>query len=1124
MVGRRKKQSAIGESTNGVQGDDQKAPIAILGYHMDMPCIQDISGDELVDIIENKKFVGVDMIDQGILENWEYNDNGNPWLYQHRIGHKYTQEREKQWGDLTLLQLSEKEAKFMSMFQLIVLESVWKALEKSGVPTFLLHKTKTGVFVAGYQMFGGFESYPDETSLRGGLTSGMSDRIAYFLGTHGPSVTLETACSSRRVAMTIAANSIRNGSCDVAILACTNIFNSEYELSLQATGVVSEKGECRPFDDDASGTVRCEGFGCMILCSMEWARENNYCDTIKSLLLNATMGSAGADPMAKQGSGRVYESPNSHGMAEMVKLCHEQIDLPLDEIAYVEAHATGTPVGDLVELNALKEVYQRSHNLHANPLRVGSIKGNIGHAEIAAGLFSTIKVIEMLRRRKYLPTGGSSISPRKDFDWDESNITLCLESEPFPADRCIHMGVNSFGVGGSYAHAILSEYRKENITCEAPAIASEEKEAEKSLQMPIIFPISAASMQHLDEYESQIARFLGENPGKLNLLDICGCFAINRTKLSTSRHYLVRSLEQLIEKLTRMPKSRVCEDSGAPRVAFVFTGQGSQWVSMGSKLLTFKVYRDALVQFDIKYKKLSGWSPVEMLESLEEDCLADTMYAQPLTFMVQMGLVELLKYFGVIPNVVLGHSAGEIAALYCSGHLSLEDAVKVIFQRSYYQQKMAGNGRMLAVQMSKNDAKKELKAFASTAAGCQIACNNSHDSVVIAGPMNELEVLQKHFISSGVKNTFLKGNTAFHSHLMDPILKNVEAQVSFLDGKSRKKGYLPFVSTVTASHVRRITPEYFVHNIRQPVRFLEAVGHMMKQFEPNIIVEIGPHKTLAPLLLECVGKEHDAKVMTSLCKGEDDVQSFWQLILGLLDANVSVNFKPLYRDLGYKFSNATDKHVPGHPFFNPKYHERSWVVQRKKLIEGKWDVGPAAGTMESQSNTLTTVVEISKATCPSMSDHVMGGQVLLPGAHFESYMMFQYPRAIASTVYFILYHPGMYFVEAAIEAWGFRHKKYSVVMSEVTFQDMCPVPDRLKNQQPRKLFVRQSSEETNGMINFTIESRPLRGSDTTIHCTGAMASFACPQVLDGNKYMTGRMGFKEKYSDTRDIGPEGNSK
>ena len=298
-------------------------PLAILGYHMDLPCKRDITGDDLVEIIQKREFVGVDVVEKGILDAWEYDGTGNPWLFQNSVAHKYTQDQEGQWGDTALMQVSEKEKKFMSMLQLVALEAVWKALEKCGIPLARLHKTRTGVFVAGYQIFGGFESYPDETSLRGGLMSGLSDRISYFLGTHGPSLTLETACSSSLVAMTIAANSIRNGSCDVAILVCINIFNHEYELALQATGVVSKEGKCKPFDGDASGTIRCEGFGCMILSSMEWAQQNNYDDIIQSLLLNATIGSAGADAKAKEGSGRVYEAPNVEGMAEMIRLCHQ---------------------------------------------------------------------------------------------------------------------------------------------------------------------------------------------------------------------------------------------------------------------------------------------------------------------------------------------------------------------------------------------------------------------------------------------------------------------------------------------------------------------------------------------------------------------------------------------------------------------------------------------------------------------------------------------------------------------------------------------------------------------------------------------------------------------------------
>ena len=253
----------------------------------------------------------------------------------------------------------------MSSMMRILLMRVWSTLEEVGIPPSLLQKTRTGVFVAAMKNFGGFASYPDETALRSGLVSGLSDRIAYFLGTHGPTLTVETACSSSLVALTMAVNSIRDGSCDVAIVASSNFGSEEYELALQATGVISREGQCRPFDEDASGTLRCECSVCMVVCSMDWAKRYGYSGTIKSVIVNSTVGtciegacrlylnqlshptrfalvtspgSAGADRNAVQGSGRIYEAPNVLGMVEMIRLCHDQVGLPMEKISYVEAH------------------------------------------------------------------------------------------------------------------------------------------------------------------------------------------------------------------------------------------------------------------------------------------------------------------------------------------------------------------------------------------------------------------------------------------------------------------------------------------------------------------------------------------------------------------------------------------------------------------------------------------------------------------------------------------------------------------------------------------------------------------------------------------------------------------
>lgn len=290
-----------------------KEQIMVMGHHLELPFQKDLTADQFVQLIEDKRTVYYDLIDSGFSEPWEMGlQDGNPWLFGSKMGQKFPPGQ--RWGDTVLLQVSEKEAKFMHSFQLIGLLAAWKALENSGVPTSLLHKTRTGIFVAGTANFGNFESYPDDTSLRGSLNSSLADRISYFLGTHGPSIALETACSSSLTALTLACNAIKDGSCEVALVVGINANNREYELALQAAGVISKKGQCLPFDKEADGTVRCEGNGCIVLASHMWTMRNNFLDSVKCQIVNATMGSAGAAPTARQGSGRVYEQPNAQGM------------------------------------------------------------------------------------------------------------------------------------------------------------------------------------------------------------------------------------------------------------------------------------------------------------------------------------------------------------------------------------------------------------------------------------------------------------------------------------------------------------------------------------------------------------------------------------------------------------------------------------------------------------------------------------------------------------------------------------------------------------------------------------------------------------------------------------------
>lgn len=784
----------------------------------------------------------------------------------------------------------------------------------------------------------------------------------------------------------------------------------------------------------------------------------------------------------------------------MIRLCHAQISLPLDKVSYVEAHATGTSVGDLIELTALKDVYKDSHNIDTNPLRVGSIKGNIGHAELAAGLFSTIKAIEMIKKRTFLPTGGENICARSDFDWIESNIKLCLESEPFPEDELVNIGVNSFGVGGSYAHVILSEHCSKRVQRSADDIQALENgeilDCNGSLSRParsypLIFSISAATSKHLEVLESDLMEYLHRNRST-DLLDICGCYQVNRSKLEISRHYLVTSISELESKLSCESKPPTCEGTGQGTVAMIFTGQGAQWKSMGHGLMIFDTYRKSVSQFDAFYRKLSGWSPLEMLTSLDEEAMSQTMYAQPLTCMLQIGLVNLFKYFGVTPSVVLGHSAGEIAALYCSGTLSLEQAASVVYYRSSCQQVLAGSGRMLAVRFSKKEAQMLLSEHCQSLQNCEVACVNSSTSVVVGGPEQELRVFREK-LPDGIKSTFLKGNTSFHTAAMEPILDEVERKLSFLPQQQILQG-VPVVSTVTGRSLRQITREYFAHNIRYPVQFEEGMTFLLQAFEPSIVLEIGPHKTLAPLVLESEAKQGKFEVMASLNMHNDDVQSIWNVLYGLLHNDVQPNFCKLYRDLGYTFS--VDKKFPRHPFLKPV--KTSHFAEKRKNAKFKYDVGPTAGTMVTKENMYVSTVEISRVTCADMMDHVMGDRAILPG---------------------------MYFIEAAIENIMFESENCAVVMGDVSFIQMCTIPDRSKVNATRFLYVRRSCEKKSGMYDFSVESKSSNDPsslDALAHCSGLITTFELPGVLDGNNYILGAKGYQEKNPLVKDIGSKGN--
>jgi len=1043
--------------------------IAVNGYAIQLP--GDIStGDQLFDLVQAKRQLRQDvvagkrypasMVDEG--EGSVNNSDSNPWRLRSRFANLFTDEEVESY-DCHFFRVTDKLARSMDIRQLGILQSVWHALEDAGLPAERLYRTRTGIFAAGYVQVEHAQEAPDETTLRGSLMSSLSDHVAFFLGTHGPSVTLETACSSSLVALSLAVAALRKGDCDYAIVACVNIpQDKDFHLSLQACGVLSTTGTSHPFEDAGpKGYVRAEGYGCIVLRRF---RDTIYDgDRVLCTIRNAVAGSAGAVEGLATGAGRMYESPCVWGMKELMARAYEGAGLSPALVSYMECHATGTYVGDVLELEAIGEILgmprlrkedEEGHNL----LRVASVKSNIGHAEVSAGLFSLAKVIEMMRRRMYLPTAGVT-TPRTDFDWEGHNMRVIQTTEPFgPLESTppVLMGVNSFGIGGSYAHVIVEEYRP-------PKSSADRILARHAFEGQVLLPLSAVSNAHLKLYAHELLTYFQNTP-EVDIRDVCGTMAVNRTAFQYRKALVVggQDLPGLLLQLKGIvsgPDSQAPEEEKGKRILFAFTGQGAQWMGCGETLMAVPVYREAVLEVDALFQALSGYSILEKAQTLSAETLRETQHAQPVTFLIQVGIVKLLESSGIWPSIVTGHSAGEVASAYAAGLLTLDEAVQVVYHRSQEQQKLAGCGRLLAVGLGQNEVMDFLATLElSPDNAVEIACVNSPSGTVLAGVEVALNQV-KAALPPGTFSAFVQGNIAFHSSHVDPILPNIRCRLTFLDRPDRvlaRTNISPvFVSTVTGEESTRTDAEYWCRNVRSAVLFQHAVQCIFEDEDtaPDVVLEIGPHKTLAgPVLQTIKAAGREALVLPTLTRNGHCLKVMMDLFAMLFESNVKMNFETLYHALSYSVVD-----IPKHPFIKTRMHELVHIHNRE-LVSGLYLKGPVAGSYKSGAYE----VEVCDRTFKSMMDHKMGGQEILPGC---------------------------FYVEMALEATGLP-----CALTNVEFKSMCKIPRSSSGNPPTLVSISFKDVEGSGgeIQSFLVRStsakiavcerdEPLSYTD---HCTG----------------------------------------
>lgn len=781
--------------------------------------------------------------------------------------------------DPEFFSISLREAPCMDPQQRLLLEAAWEAIEDGGLVLDDALAARTGVFVGiSTNDYQGLQATPYDYSLldvhtvMGCAASIAANRVSYSFNLRGPSIALDTACSSSLVAVHVACRSLWEGECDVALAGGVNALLGPGGFLLS---MLSPDGRCKAFDERANGFVRAEGVGIVVLEPLRAAVASGH--PIYAVIRGTAMN--------QDGRTTGITVPNPEAQARLVREACRVAGVRPEAIHYVEAHGTGTPVGDPIEAHALGAALGAGRD-EGRPCVVGSVKTNIGHLEAAAGVAGLIKVALMLTHRA-VPPNLHLVRPNPHIDFRALRLRVPLALEPLP-EGPILAGVNSFGFGGVNAHAVLSSWLPGD---DAPAGRTGETGASGSTRRLRLLPLSARSAESLVAMAGRHADFLAAHAaddsaaGARWLRDVCHTASRHRKHHEHRLAVVGATPSALADALSAFARGEPPPDVRAGEVdqkrslVFLFGGQGPQWWGMARGLMHREpVFRNAIEECDRLQRALGGWSLLDELTADEgASRLHETARAQPAIFALQAGLAALWRSWGIVPDVVVGHSVGEIAAALVSGALDLASAVRVIYHRGRCMGRASDKGGMLAVGVSEREA----AALVATAHGrvC-VAAINGPRSVTLAGDADALGELAAALERQSVFCRRLKVNYAFHSPQMDPVHDELMAA---LDDLEPGRPQIPMWSTVTGASIgdERLDAGYWWRNVRNPVRFSAAVSGLVAQGH-RAFLELSPHPVLAVSVAEALdAADTDGLVTASLRRGDDDERTLMTALAAL---------------------------------------------------------------------------------------------------------------------------------------------------------------------------------------------------------------------------------------------------
>ncbi len=775
--------------------------------------------------------------------------------------------------------IAPREASSMDPQQRLLLEVTWEALEAAGIPADRLAGTATGVFVGvsghdyyALQMAGGFASI-DTYLASGTALSIASGRLAYVLGVQGPTFSVDTACSSSLVALHSAVQSLRLGECRVALAGGVNLLLSPVAtIALSKASMMAPDGRCKAFDARANGFVRGEGAAMLVLKRLSDAIADK--DPIEAVIRGSACN--------QDGRSNGLTAPNGPSQEAVIRAALANAGVAPAAVGYVESHGTGTSLGDPIEVQALGAVLGQGR-ARERPLLIGSVKTNVGHLESAAGVAGLVKAVLALKHGQ-IPPHLHLETPNPLIPWDELPVSVPTSLTSWGETGQRIAGVSSFGFGGTNAHVVLAE---------APQQAHEVSGIERPLH---VVALSARSEPALLELAQRMAGDIERHPARFP--DVCHTATAGRSQFNhrlaivspTADH--ASSMLRAIVGGERPPAHGFRENPRPPGIAFLFTGQGSQYPGMSRRLYeTQPTYRAAL---DRCAALLVDELPVPLLPVLFGDTdetralLAQTMYTQPALFAVEYALAMLWQSWGILPTAVIGHSVGEYVAACIAGACKVDDALRLVAARGRLMQQLPSGGAMAAIFGEPGQVEPMLAGRAG------IAAYNGPTNVVVSGPTADVDAVVAAAESRGLSTQRLHVSHAFHSALMDPILDEFESVAASITFSAPR---VPFISNVTGRPVGAADlsdPLYWRRHVREPVRFHDGMRALHEQ-RVEAYLEIGPHPVLLAMGSACVEDEH-ALWLPSLRRNRDEWEQMLETLSNLYASGAAVDWNGFDRD------------------------------------------------------------------------------------------------------------------------------------------------------------------------------------------------------------------------------------